>query len=115
MEPLVDRRMFERMESDFTGWYSLKDEDKIQGEFLGIDFSADGLKLNSAQSLPEGRALDLSLVSSQAKSPISETGQVVWQREISPGRWQAGLHFYQPHLLGLWPMIDYRRYSLEVE
>lgn len=115
MEPLVDRRIFERMESDFTGWYSLKDEDKIQGEFLGIDFSADGLKLNSAQSLPEGRALDLSLVSSQAKSPISETGQVVWQREVAPGRWQAGLHFYQPHLLGLWPMIDYRRYSLEVE
>ncbi len=115
MEPLVDRRMFERMESDFTGWYSFKDEDKILGEFLGMDFSADGLKLNSAQSLPEGRALDLSLVSPQAKSPISEAGQVVWQREVAPGRWQAGLRFYQPRLLGLWPMVDHRRYSLEVD
>lgn len=115
MESLMDRRIFERMESDFTGWYSLKDDNKILGEFLGMDFSADGMKVHSPQSLPEGRALDISLVSSQAKTPIPETAQVVWQREVSPGRWQAGLHLYQPHLLGLWPMVDYRRYSLEVE
>ena len=29
MDVLIDRRVFERMQEDFSGWYALKDTDEI--------------------------------------------------------------------------------------
>lgn len=113
MESLFDRRVFERMESDFTGWYTIKDDKEIRGEFLGLDFSAGGIRVNTNKKILEGRALNLSLVSPEVKGPIQEAAQIVWQREAGPGLWQAGLKFYQPNLIHLWPLVDSKQYSIE--
>lgn len=111
MEALVDRRIFERMTEDFTGWYSLQDEKEILGEFLGLDFSAGGLRVHSRRQIIEGRALDLSLVVHRLKGPIEKPAQIAWQRELSSGWWQAGLKFYQPDMIHLWPLVRPERYS----
>ena len=101
------------MEEDFTGWYSIKDSKEILGEFYGLDFSAGGVRVNADKPIPEGRALDLSLISPTAKSPIQETAQIVWQRELKAGRWGAGLKFYQPDLRRLRPLVRAEQYSVE--
>ena len=111
MEALVDRRIFERMTENFTGWYTIKDEKEILGEFLGLDFSAGGVQVHSRQQIVEGRALALSLVSHRIKSPIEKAARIVWQREIKPGWWQAGLKFYQPDMIHLWPLVSPEQYS----
>ena len=37
MERLFERRVFARINADFSGWYALKDEGgQIQGEFWGL-------------------------------------------------------------------------------
>lgn len=111
MDALVDRRIFERMVEDFTGWYTLKDKEEILGEFLGLDFSAGGLRVNSRQQILEARALNLSLVSSRVNGPIGKTALVVWQREINPGWWQSGLKFFQPDFMRLWPLVRSEQYQ----
>lgn len=113
MEALVDRRIFQRMAGDFTGWYAIKDSREILGEFFGFDFSAGGIRVNAGKKILEGRALDLSLVSPALISPIKETAQVIWQRETKIGVWEAGLEFYQPDLIHLHPFIDPKEYSVE--
>lgn len=113
MEPLIDRRIFQRLAGDFTGWYSVRGAKEILGEFSGLDFSAGGIKVRSGKKILEGRALDLSLVSAAATAPVSEAAQIVWQREANPGIWEAGLEFYQPDLIHLHPFISPREYSAE--
>ena len=112
-EVLIERRIFERIAEDFTGWYSLRDNQEILGEFMGLDFSANGIRVNSLKEIPEGRALDLNLVSSTTKGPLAQAAQVVWQRRIDSVRWQAGLKFYQPKLLPLGSLLRPDLYSLE--
>ena len=105
-EPLVDRRIFERIEGDFTGWYSVKDNKELAGEFLGVDLSGSGIRVRSVSGLPENRILHLDLNAPVLKTPIQETARVAWQREVQPGRWQAGLKFYQPRLAAFWPLVE---------
>ena len=93
MDVLIDRRVFERMQEDFSGWYALKDTDEMLGEFSGLDFSAGGIRVRANKKIVEGRALDLNIVSPEAKTPIQETARIVWQRELKSGQWQAGLEF----------------------
>lgn len=113
MDALVDRRVFERLEEPFSGWYSIKDAPEVLGEFYGLDFSAGGIRVHTNRQMLEGRALDLRLVSRDATSPISETAQVVWQRENESGVWEAGLKFYNPDLIRLWPLINPKEYHKE--
>lgn len=101
----IDRRIFERLEGDFNGRYSVKGTEEISGEFKGLNFSASGIMVDVDKRIMEGRALELNLVSPVTNSTIKTTGQIVWQREIKPGRWQAGLKFYQADLIHLWPLI----------
>ncbi|HCD38774.1 MAG TPA: hypothetical protein DEQ77_08700 [Candidatus Omnitrophica bacterium] len=111
MESSIDRRIFERMHDDFTGWDTLKDNEKILGEFAGLDFSGSGIRINARRRILEGRALDVSLVSVKVSEPIKESAQVIWQRELSPGWWQAGLRFYHPGLAHLWPLVHPEQYQ----
>lgn len=113
MEALIDRRVFERMNEDFSGWYALKDTDAMLGEFSGMDFSAGGIRVRVNKKIIEGRALDLNIVSPEAKTPIHETAQIVWQREVSPGWYEAGVEFYRPDLARLWPLVNPKQYSRE--
>lgn len=112
-EMFIDRRLFQRINADFTGWYSLKDRKEADGDFLGLDFSAGGIRVRANKKIVEGRALDLNIVSPEAKTPIRETAQIVWQREVKPGWYEAGVEFYQPHLARLWPLVNPKQYSEE--
>lgn len=107
----IDRRIFERLEGDFSGRYCVKNIKEIQGEFKGLNFSAGGIMVDVDKKIVEGRVLELSLVS-QTNSAIQTTGQIVWQREIKPGRWQAGVKFYQADLIHLWPLIVSNYFTL---
>ena len=115
MERLFERRVFERINADFNGWYALKDEaGQIRGEFWGLDFSGSGIRVHSAQEIIEERVLEVSINSPALNQPIQETAQVAWQRRIEPGLWQAGLKFYQPRLMHFWPLVESKQYE-EVE
>ena len=107
MAPLVERRMFARLEQSFSGWCSIKDARELN-EFYGVNFSAAGLGVTTAEQIPEGRALDVWLVNANTKIPIYATGQVVWQRKVDSGRWYAGLKFFEPALTRLLPLINQR-------
>lgn len=113
MDVSIDRRVFERMSGNFSGWYALKDADEMLGEFSGLDFSAGGLRVRANKKILEGRALELNIVSPEAKTPIRETAQIVWQREAKPGWYEAGVEFYRPDLARLWPLINPKQYSRE--
>lgn len=119
MDVLIDRRVFERMQEDFSGWYALKNSDEMLGKFSGLDFSAGGLRVRANKKIVEGRALELNIVSPEAKTPIRETAQIVWQREVKspegdkPGRYEAGVEFYRPDLARLWPLVNPKQYSEE--
>jgi hypothetical protein len=110
MESSRERRIFQRIEGDFSGWYGLKDHKEILGEFIGLDFSAGGIRVHTNKQMLEGRTLDLNLVSPVVTSPIRETAQIVWQRENETGIWEAGLKFYNPDLIRLWPLISPKEY-----
>ena len=113
MDVWIDRRIFERMQESFAGWYAIKDTDEILGEFSGLDFSAGGLRVNANRKIVEGRALDLNITSPEAKTSIRKTAQIVWQREVKPGSYEAGLKFYQPALGSFWPLVRPEQYSRE--
>ena len=113
MDALVERRIFDRIQEDFSGWYTLKDEKDILGEFLGLDASAGGIRVNSRKEILEGRALVLSLALPLVSAPIQMAAQVAWQRELRPGWFQSGLKFFQPDLTSLWPLIRPDHYSQE--
>lgn len=110
-EAPIDRRIFERLEGDFNGCYCLKDTEEVSGEFRGLNFSAGGIMVDADKKIIEGRTLELSLTS-QTNSTIQATAQIVWQREVKPGRWQAGLKFYQADLIHLWPLIDSNYFTI---
>lgn len=113
MERLFERRVFERINADFSGWYALKDEGgEIQGEFWGLDFSGSGVRVHSVKEITEDKVLEVSITSSTLSQPIQETARVAWQRKIEPGLWQAGLKFYQPRLMHFWPLVELKQHEI---
>lgn len=105
-EMFIDRRLFQRINADFTGWYSLKGRKGVEGDFLGLDFSGSGIRVDSVKEIPYDRILDVSINSDALKSSLKESAQVIWQKELLPGKWQAGLKFFQPRLAAFWPILE---------
>lgn len=110
MERLFERRVFERINADFSGWYALEDEgSQVHGEFWGLDFSGSGVRVNSAKEIAEQKVLEVNITSPAFSQPIQETARVAWQRMVEPGLWQAGLRFYRPKLMNFWPLVELKQ------
>ncbi len=109
MVAMVERRIFERLDADFKGKYSSIDAIDAQesGELQGSNLSAGGIMVNARNRIPEDNAIDLWLFRAHREHSIHTIGRIVWQREVSPGAWQAGLKLYRPDLMQLSSLVEF--------
>jgi len=103
-----DRRIFDRFMARFPVKFREAREDFGTNVFLR-DFSADGAKIVTKNSLFVNDNIDLLVELPDGHEPLGVRGKIVWAKKGNPASWDAGLKFDKVHFMDAQRVYKYCR------
>ncbi|MBM3250132.1 MAG: PilZ domain-containing protein [Candidatus Omnitrophica bacterium] len=98
--PMEDRRVFSRFVAKFPVRF-IDSKEHREGRGFANDISAKGIGFTAKEELGRGTSLEMWLEIPDKADALYTRGEVVWSRQVEPGKYRIGVNLEKADFMGL--------------